>query len=109
MKDKEAIAVVTTTGNLEEAQRIAREIVDEKLAACAQITPIESIYRWQGDVHHSPEFKVVFKTVSVNYEAIEKVILARHSYELPEIYAIALAQSYAPYAEWISANTETLA
>ena len=105
MTDIQAIAVSTTTGNLEEAQRIAREIVELKLAACAQIFPIESIYHWQGEVHNDPEFKILFKTTAANYDALEQAIIKRHSYDLPEIYAIALTHISAPYAEWISANT----
>ena len=105
MTDIQAIAVSTTTGDLEEAQRMAREIVEEKLAACAQIIPIESVYHWQGEVHNDPEFKILFKTIAANYDALEQAILKRHSYDLPEIYAIALSQVSNPYAEWINANT----
>ncbi len=103
--DNQAIAVVTTTDTLEEAQKIAEALVAEKLVACAQIKPIESIYRWQDEVQKSAEFQIVCKTVASNYKAIESAIVAQHSYELPEIYGIALTHSYEPYRQWIAENS----
>jgi periplasmic divalent cation tolerance protein len=56
------IAVVTTVASREEAHRLARMLVERKLAACAQISEIESVYRWKGEVQQEPEFRILFKT-----------------------------------------------
>ncbi|MEJ8825998.1 divalent-cation tolerance protein CutA [Variovorax humicola] len=99
------IAVVTTVGSRAEAQAMARALVERKLAACAQISEIESFYAWDGAVQHEGEFRVLFKTTSERYAAVESAIRELHSYELPAIHAIALEHIYAPYAEWIEGNS----
>jgi periplasmic divalent cation tolerance protein len=95
------IAVVTTVGSLAEAQAMARTLVERRLAACAQISEIESFYRWQGAVQDDKEFRVLFKTTRARYAAVEAAIRELHSYELPAIHALAFEQVYAPYAAWI--------
>ncbi|WP_427158437.1 divalent-cation tolerance protein CutA [Aliinostoc sp. HNIBRCY26] len=99
------IAVVTTVSNLIEAQRMARTLVEQKLAACAQISEIESFYVWDNAVQNEKEFRVLFKTTDENYQAIEEAIKQLHSYELPPIHAFKLEHIYAPYAEWIESNS----
>ncbi|HMO46167.1 MAG TPA: divalent-cation tolerance protein CutA [Rubrivivax sp.] len=95
------LLVVTTVGTLDEARAMARALVEQRLAACAQITAIESFYRWQGQVESDPEFRVLFKTRAECWPDIEAAIRALHRYELPAIHAIATEQAYAPYAEWV--------
>jgi periplasmic divalent cation tolerance protein len=99
------IAMVTTVGNLAEAQSMARAVVERKLAACAQISEIESFYTWNDAVQHEKEFRVLFKTTRDCYQAVEDAIRELHSYELPAIHAFPLAEIYAPYAAWIEANS----
>ena len=105
MTDSTAIAIVTTIGTEAEAQKLAKELVAAKLVACAQISLIESIYHWDGEVQQDKEFQVRFKTIATNYKAVETAILERHSYDLPQIYAIALPEIYEPYAEWVAENS----
>lgn len=100
-----AIAVVTTVGNRAEAQRLARTLVERKLAACAQISEIESFYRWKGRVENEPEFRVLFKTVEGRYSEIEAAIRELHSYELPAIHAFAFTRVLPAYAAWIGENS----
>lgn len=99
------IAVVTTTDSLEEAQAMARALVERKLAACAQISEIESFYTWNDAVQHDKEFRVLFKTTSELYQVIESAIKELHSYELPAIHAYPFEHVYAPYAAWIETNS----
>ncbi len=80
-------------------------MVERRLAACAQITAIESIYRWQGAVEHESEFRLLLKTHAGGYAALEAALRERHPYELPAIHAIATEQAYAAYAEWVAAST----
>ena len=101
-----AIAVVTTAGSREEAQRLARTLVERKLAACAQISKIESIYRWKDAVQQEPEFRVLFKTTAERYPAVERTIRDLHSYELPAIHAFAFERVFPAYATWIEENSK---
>ncbi|MBX3641639.1 MAG: divalent-cation tolerance protein CutA [Rubrivivax sp.] len=95
------LLVVTTVGTLDDARRIARTLVEQRLAACAQITPIESFYRWQGQVEHAHEYRVLLKTRAERWPDVEAAIRALHGYALPAIHAIATTHAHAPYAEWV--------
>lgn len=99
------LAVITTVANQAEAQSMARAIVDRRLAACAQISEIESFYTWNGALQNEKEFRVLFKTTGERYQAVENAIRELHSYELPAIHAVPFERIYAPDAEWIDANT----
>jgi periplasmic divalent cation tolerance protein len=99
-----AIAVVTTVGNREEARQLARTLVERKLAACAQISEIESIYRWKDAVQQEPEFRLLFKTTTERYADVERAIREVHSYELPAIHALAFEHVFPAYATWIEEN-----
>lgn len=99
------LAVVTTVGSLAEAQSMGRALVARRLAACAQISEIESFYTWHGSVQNEKEFRLLFKTTEERYPAVEAAIKELHSYELPAIHAFALEHVYAPYAAWIESNS----
>jgi periplasmic divalent cation tolerance protein len=99
------IAVLTTTGTLENAQQLAKALVDARLAACAQISQIESVYTWQGEVQQEKEFRILFKTTAERYEQVEKAICDLHSYELPAILALPVSQAYAPFVDWVEENS----
>ncbi len=99
------IVVLTTVASLEDARTLARTMVERRLAACAQISPIESYYHWHGAVHNEPEFRIAFKTVAERYAHIEAAIRAQHPYELPDIHALSLDHVYAPYAQWVEQAT----
>ena len=99
------IAVTTTTGSRAEAQKIGRALVEQKLAACAQIEKVESFYAWDGAVQHEEEFRLLCKTVAARYEAVEAAIRRLHTYELPAIHAIPLERVYAPYGEWLEEHS----
>lgn len=95
------IAVHTTVSTVEEARKIARTLVERKLVACAQISRIESFYCWNGAVQNEPEFRLLFKTTDARYQAVESAIRELHPYELPAIWAVALARVHEPYAAWV--------
>ncbi len=84
---------------------MAHALVDAKLAACAQISKIESIYTWKGRIEHGKEYRVLFKTTAERYDAVENAIRGLHSYELPAIHAFAFERISTPYAEWIESST----
>ncbi len=104
-KDDEAIVVLMTTGNREEAARLAEMLVGAHLAACVQIMPeMESVYRWKGKIRREPEILMLAKTTRANFAELEREVRALHSYETPEILALPVTAVSAPYLEWLSAN-----
>jgi periplasmic divalent cation tolerance protein len=95
------LAVYTTVGARTEARRIAQAVVERGLAACAQISEIESFYTWKGVVQNEPEFRILFKTTEAGYTALETAIRALHPYELPAIHAVVVDHVFEPYAAWV--------
>jgi periplasmic divalent cation tolerance protein len=100
------LLVVTTVGRREDADRLARTLVERGLAACAQISAIDSYYAWDGAVQHEGELRILFKVAPAAYDDAERAIRELHAYELPAIHAIAVAHAHAPYAEWVAANSK---
>jgi periplasmic divalent cation tolerance protein len=101
----EAIVVLITTPNTDEAAQLAEMLVEQHLAACVQILPeIESVYRWQGKTERQKEVLVIAKTTKSNFESLEREVRAIHSYETPEIIALPLIAGSLRYLEWLGAN-----
>ncbi|HKF00773.1 MAG TPA: divalent-cation tolerance protein CutA [Candidatus Sulfotelmatobacter sp.] len=95
--------VFTTAGSQEEAQKMARHLVEHKLAACVNIVPrIESVYRWQGKVESSAEWLLLIKTTVEKFPNVRNAIRELHSYDLPECIAIAVEDGSAEYLDWIA-------
>ena len=99
------VAVFTTTDSLERAREIASALVERKLAACVQISSIESVYTWHGTAQNDKEFRVMAKTLAERYPEVETAIRDLHSYELPAIYALDVAETFEPYADWVAENS----
>jgi periplasmic divalent cation tolerance protein len=99
------ITVYTTVATQDDAQRMARAIVGRKLAACAQLCEVESFYSWQGEAKNEPEWRVALKTTADGYAAVESAIRELHSYELPDIHAVAIEQVSAAYGAWVEAGS----
>ena len=98
-------AVVTTIDSRGQALVIARELVEHKLAACVQLSNIESVYSWDGEVKQSREVRLVCKTTSERRADVEAAIRALHTYDLPAIHAVELDDVDLLYGEWIVRNT----
>lgn len=99
------IAVLTTTDSLEHARVIADALVERRLAACVQISSIESYYTWEGATQNDKEHRLLIKTARERYADIQSAILELHSYELPAIVGLDITDSYEPYAKWIVENS----
>lgn len=100
-----AIVVMMTAASHDEASRIAEMLVGARLAACVQILPeIESVYRWQGEVKREKEILLLAKTVASRFAELESKVRALHSYETPEIIAVPVTESSAPYVAWLLAQ-----
>ena len=86
MTKPEVIQVVTTTSSQAEAQAIARHLVEQRLAACAQVSgPVQSVYRWQGKIENDQEWTCSAKTLRGKYAEVEEAIRKLHSYDEPQI------------------------
>ena len=101
----DTIAVFTTIDSREQAEAIATSLVERRLAACVQISEITSVYDWQGAIENDREFRVMAKTLAERYAEVEAAIRELHSYDLPAVYAVPISRVFAPYAEWVKANT----
>ena len=101
----DTIAVFTTAATEDEARRIAGALVERRLAACVQVSAIESFYAWEGEVRQDPEFRLMAKTTRGRYAEVEAAIREQHSYDLPAIYALPMSHVFEPYAEWVAANS----
>jgi periplasmic divalent cation tolerance protein len=101
-----AIAVVTTVARKKDARALARALVEAGLAACAQISRIESLYTWKGKIEHGREYRILFKTIDERYDAVESAIRDMHPYELPAIHAFAFEHVLPAYGEWIAAHSD---
>ena len=97
--------LLTTTPNREEAATIAKLLIEEKLAACVQLLPIESFYAWQGKTQNEAEILLLVKTRSALFEQAIARIKAAHSYTVPEIVALPFSAGFAGYLDWIGEVT----
>jgi periplasmic divalent cation tolerance protein len=101
----QARIVLTTTANPEEAARLARTLVEERLAACATMIPaVQSIYHWQGQVESSAETLLLLKTGPDQLAALETRLHELHSYQTPEFLVLAVEAASQPYLEWLQAS-----
>jgi periplasmic divalent cation tolerance protein len=99
--------VLSTAGSQEEARKIARTLVDRRLAACVNIVPgAESVYRWQGRVETSGEWLLVMKTTTAAFPALRDALRELHSYEVPECLMLAVEDGAAAYLEWIGESVQ---
>jgi periplasmic divalent cation tolerance protein len=98
----DVVQVATTTGNREEAQRIAAELIDKHLAACVQLSgPITSYYHWEGRLETSQEWRLTVKTTLELYDRVEETIRNLHLYDLPEILATPVVAGSDVYVQWV--------
>jgi periplasmic divalent cation tolerance protein len=97
------VTVLTTCGSQKEARKIARSLVDRRLAACVNILTarVESIYRWKGRTESAKEFLLVIKTSRRHFSALRREIERLHSYEVPEIIALPIAAGSPKYLRWL--------
>lgn len=104
----EFLQLSITTGTRDEAERIARALVENRLAACVQIAgPITSIYRWQECVEQGEECKLTAKTSSARMEELVAQTIELHSYDCPEIVATEIVGGNVEYLKWLGEQLES--
>jgi periplasmic divalent cation tolerance protein len=100
MTDK--IVVFSNCGTAEEAENVARSLVESRAAACVNIVPgVKSIYHWQGKIEEGSEWTLVIKTTRANFGRLAAELQKVHSYQVPEIIAVPVVAGSEAYLEWI--------
>jgi periplasmic divalent cation tolerance protein len=98
----ERVVAFSTVGSPQDAERIARTLVDRRLAACVNILPgVVSIYRWKGELQRDDERMLVIKTRTDRLAALRDALVELHPYELPELVAVPIEDGHAAYLSWI--------
>jgi len=101
----QARIVLSTAANHEEAARLGRTLVAERLVACATLVPaVQSIYRWQGQIETSQEALLLLKTAVEQLPALEARLHELHSYQTPEFVVLAIESGSHPYLAWLEAS-----
>ena len=101
------VVVLTALGAPPDAQRIARALVEERLAACVNVVPgVVSVYRWKGVVEEEDELLLVIKTIGERVEQLKARLLQLHPYELPEVVVIPIGGGHGAYLAWLAQQVQ---
>jgi len=102
------ILILVTAASQDEARRIARHLVEAKLAACVNITqPVESIYRWEGELQVDQECQLFIKTTHALFPEVQAAIARLHSYKTPEIICLPIVRGSEKYLKWIDDSVKS--
>ncbi len=103
-----AIVVLVTVGSEQEAESIATALLEERLAACVNVTsPVRSLYHWEGRIADDREWQLIIKTQERLFEALAARVRALHSYDVPEIIALPVLAGTTDYVDWIQNETKS--
>jgi periplasmic divalent cation tolerance protein len=97
--------VLATAPSNDVALSLARVLVDRKVAACVNVLPATSVYRWEGEVHEEDEHMMVIKTRRTHVDDIRDVFDEEHPYDLPELIALEVEDGSAAYLRWLGEET----
>jgi periplasmic divalent cation tolerance protein len=106
MQTSSALILFTTLPDQDSASKLARQLVEARLAACVNIlSPCRSVYRWQGQLNEDGEIPVIIKTRSENYDRVEAFVRQNHPYEVPELVALDITRGLPEYLAWLNEET----
>jgi len=100
MKDQYCI-ILTTTDNHDIAEKIAFVLVESNMCGCVQIDQVKSYCKWEGELIHDNEYRLMIKANSKNYSIIENEILKNHNYKLPQIIKLDISDGLPAYLKWL--------
>jgi periplasmic divalent cation tolerance protein len=103
MPERQCRVVLVTCGTFAEARRIARAAVETKIAACVNVVsnPVESVYRWKGQVEASREYLLIMKSTTRRLPALERMVRSMHSYDVPEFLVLPVVSGSREYLRWL--------
>ena len=101
MDSSECILAMTTITDEAQAQRLARQLVESRLAACVNRIRVDSTYRWEGELAQEPEVLLLIKSTRAREEALRAAVLDAHPYELPEFVCLPITGGSEPYLRWL--------
>ena len=100
--------VLTTAPTVEVARELGSAVVEERLAACANVLPgVTSIYRWKGEVKREGEVLVILKTTAGAVEQLRARIVELHPYDVPEVVVLSVEAGHEPYLAWVRAEVDS--
>ena len=99
------IIIISTYPNKNSINKIANELVKNKIVACVNITKISSIYTWNDKIENTTEYLAIFKTTQKNKKVLKEKIKETHPYQVPEIAEIAIASTNPSYLKWLVEST----
>lgn len=102
------VLVITTVATRADAESLGHRLVEERLAACAQVTPIDSIYRWEGVVRREIEWRLLLKTSVCVQAALMSALRDQHPYALPAIVVLPCTAVLPEFADWVGAETRPI-
>jgi len=109
MRMHDILLVITNLPDVTSAEKLARQLVEERAAACVnQLAPCTSTYRWKDNIETATEVPLLIKTTHAAYPRLEKLIREAHPYELPEIIAVLVTAGLPSYLDWVDGETTTL-
>lgn len=97
----QALVVLVTASSADEARQLARGLLENRLAACVNVVPVASLFRWEGAIQQEAEALMIIKTRADAFDRLAQAIKAAHSYDVPEIIALPIAAGSAEYLKWI--------
>ena len=100
--------VLTTVESQQAARTLANTLIERQLAACVNIVgPIESVYRWKGNIEQTGEFLLLIKTTVAQFERLQNAILEEHAYDVPEVISLAIEDGNPAYLRWLEDSTSS--
>jgi periplasmic divalent cation tolerance protein len=106
MPKTDALVVLTTVANADEAATLVRALLERRLIACGTILPgVRSLYRWEGKIADESEVVVLLKTQAARVDALEVAFAELHPYKVPELLALPVQAGLAKYLDWIAGET----
>ena len=102
------IILLSTFSTIDEANKISKLAIESKIAACANIFPINSIYSWNENIENTNEYLVIYKTTDKKIKQLRKFLEENHSYKVPEIIDFELNHTNSKYLDWIIQSTQSI-
>lgn len=104
---QQTLLVISNLPDAAAADRVARTLLEKRLAACINILPaVRSVYRWQGAIEEATEVGIFIKTTAARYAELEAALKALHPYEVPEILALPVTAGLPAYLQWVYEETK---